>query len=372
MKVTLSQSSRTKAGDTIAETSYTSPSPGAMGLGVDEVSSDHRHHSVIQLDPFRVRQILAFAIVYVIWGSTYLAMRFAIETLPGTTMAGSRFLVAGSILYGWARLRGAQSPTAGQWRAAAWAGALLFVGGNGIVVWAQHYVPSGLAALLVGTEPLWVAVILLARPGSTGRPTARTFAALAIGFAGAAVLAGPASVGGTPIARWAAVLILVAPLSWAAGSLYASRADLHSSPMMATATQMLCGGAILFGLGVILGDWRTFDPTTVSTKSWLALGYLVIFGALVAFSAYSWLVRTTEPTLVSTFAYVNPVVAVFLGWWLADEAVGWHTLVATVLIISAVILLSTGSRRRPEPAPLASCASTATLTAEKIAHPSHP
>ena len=242
----------------VAESSYT-----ARPLDGWIVADFNTTATMFQLDPFRARQVLAFAIVYIVWGSTYLAMRFAIETLPGTTMAGTRFLFAGLLLYGWARLRGAKAPSRAQWRAATIVGALLFVGGNGIVVWAQHYIPSGLAALLVGTEPLWVAVILLVRPGAGGRPTLKTFVALAIGFAGAALLAGPASVGGTPIARLAAVLILIAPLSWAAGSLYASRADLHASPMMATATQMLGGGAILFALGALLGEWSTFDVAAV-------------------------------------------------------------------------------------------------------------
>ncbi|RMH18701.1 MAG: hypothetical protein D6696_12505 [Acidobacteria bacterium] len=297
--------------------------------------------------PFPLRQALAFAAVYLIWGSTYLAIRFAIETLPPLAMAGVRFLLAGLLLYGVARLRGAPPPSAVHWRSAAIVGGLLLLGGNGAVVIAQQWVPSGLAALLVATEPLWVALLLLAWPGGEVRPTLRTFATLLLGFAGAALLIAPSKVlAGEPVFLPGALLVLAASLSWAGGSLYARNAPVPEQPGMATALQMLAGGALLLACGVLRGELTGFDPASVSRTSAVAWLYLVVFGSLIAFSAYSWLLRTTEPTLVATYAYVNPVVAVILGWLLAGEPFGPRTVVAAALILGAVIALSSDSAAR--------------------------
>lgn len=291
--------------------------------------------------------VLAFGIVYLIWGSTYLAIRYAIETLPGLTMAGARFLLAGGLLYAWARWRGATSPTLEQWRNAAIIGGLLLLGGNGLVVWAEHYVHSGWAALLVGTEPLWVVILLLLAPGSK-RPDARTILAIGIGFAGVVVLTVPGgSSDGTPLYLPAVLALPMAALSWAAGSLYARKANLPRSAPLATATQMLAGGVLLLLTGAGVGEWRDIDPSTFSNASMIAFAYLVVFGSLIAFSAYAWLVRNVDPTLAATYAYVNPVVAVALGWWLADEPVGLRTVFAAILIVSAVILLSVRKQKRP-------------------------
>ncbi len=295
--------------------------------------------------PALLTLVLAFGAVYLIWGSTYLAIRYAIETLPGLTMAGARFLLAGGLLYAWARWRGAASPTLHQWRNAAIIGALLLLGGNGLVVWAEHYVHSGWAALLVGTEPLWVVILMLLAPGSK-RPDLRTVVAIAIGFAGVVVLTAPgAEDGGSPLFLPAVLALPLAALSWAAGSLYGRRADLPRSAPLATAMQMLAGGAFLLLTGTGVGELRGIDPSTFSMTSILAFGYLVVFGSLIAFTAYAWLVRNVEPTLVATYAYVNPVVAVVLGWWLADEPVSQRTLFAAALIVGAVVLLSMPKRR---------------------------
>lgn len=308
--------------------------------------------------PFRVRQIIAFAAVYTVWGSTYLAIRFAIETLPGFIMAGVRFLTAGLVLYIWMRWRGAPAPTRRQWRSALLIGGLLLLGGNGAVVWAEQFVPSGLTALLVGTEPLWVAALLLLGPGGE-RPSARTFGALLVGFSGAAILAAPAElVGGAPIYLPGVLVIVLGAISWACGSLYARRADLPKSLALTTAMQMLCGGALLTITAVATGELRGFEPAAVSAKSLLALAYLIVFGALIAYSAYGWLLRNTEPTLVATYAYVNPVVAVFLGWLLAGEPLGPRTWVATPLIVGAVILVGRARRRPPVAPPTVVPAST--------------
>lgn len=293
----------------------------------------------------RLRQFAAFAAVYVIWGSTYLAIRLAIETLPGFLMSGWRFLTAGTILYLWARWRGAPRPELRYWKSAFIIGGLLLLGGNGSVVWAEQYIPSGLAALLVGTEPLWVVILLWLWPGGE-RPKPMVVAGLILGFCGAAVLAAPEKgLDGGPFYYMAIAAVLFACLTWASGSLYARRAEMARSPAMATAMQMLAGGLLLLLTGLFLGETKGFDVQAVSTTSWLALAYLTVLGSLVAFSAYSWLVRNTAPTLVATYAYVNPVVAVFLGWLLVDEPVGWRTLFAAVLIVSSVVLVSLAELR---------------------------
>lgn len=292
----------------------------------------------------RLKLISAFAAVYLIWGSTYLAIRFAIETLPGFTMAGVRFLLAGTVLVVWARLRGAAWPTAREWRSALIIGGFLLLGGNGLVVWAEHHIPSGWAALLVGTEPLWVMLIMLAMPGGK-RPTPRTVFAILVGFAGVVVLTAPGASQAGEIHLGAALAVLLGAASWAFGSLYARRAELPASPRMATAAQMLTGGALLAITGAGLGEWQTIDPSVISMRSMLAFAYLVIFGSLAAFSAYSWLIRNVEPTLAATYAYVNPVVAIFLGWLLASEPLGTRTWIAMTMIVGAVVLLSLRRRR---------------------------
>ncbi len=298
---------------------------------------------------FRSRQILAFAAVYVIWGSTYLAIRLLIDTLPGFSMVGVRFFLAGVILYGVARWRGAPAPTGKQWRNAAWIGGLLLFVGTGAVVWASYHIESGLAALMVGTEPLWMVLMLWLWPfgkAAGRRPDSRTFGALVIGFLGAALLAAPgAMMEGVDIHLPSLLAITLGCISWAAGSLAARQVELPTSPWINTACQMLAGGALLLGYGLVTNEWAQFDVGAVSWTSALAFLYLVVFGSLIAFSAYSWLIQTTEPTLVATHAYVNPVVAVFLGWLIADEHVGWRTIIASGLIIGSVVLLTSSERR---------------------------
>ncbi|MDH3405105.1 MAG: EamA family transporter [Acidobacteriota bacterium] len=314
----------------------------------------------------RLTHAAAFAAVYLIWGSTYLAIRFAIETLPGFLMAGVRFVAAGLALYAIAAWRGAARPTRAQWRSAAIAAAFLFVGGNGGVVFAQHWIPSGLAALIVAVEPLWVVVLLTFWGGGSERPSRRTVVALAIGFAGAAILARPqdsiglvaGDAGRVPALALAA--ILVSPLAWAAGSLYARDADMPDNRSLGVAMQMIAGGVGLVLVGLAAGEAAEVDLAAASGRSLAALLYLVVFGSIIAFSAYSWLLRNTRATLVSTYAYVNPVIAVFLGWLLAGEPIGAATVVATALIIGAVVLVgmeARRSRRRLPPTPPAPPAS---------------
>jgi drug/metabolite transporter (DMT)-like permease len=296
----------------------------------------HQHHSPAVV-------VAAFAAVYIIWGSTYLAIRYAIETIPPFLMAGSRFVVAGAILYWLSRALGAERPRRGDWGTATMLGAMMFLGGNGGVVWAEQRVPSGLTALLIATEPLWISVMDWVRPGGS-RPKWRVATGLMIGFAASVLLVAPgkASGGVDPIG---ALVLVIATLSWAAGSLYSRHARLPRSPLMAAGMQMIGGGILLFGLGSVTGEWAAFSVSGISARSLLSLGYLISFGAIVAFTSYSWLLKVTTPAKASTYAYVNPVIAVILGWGLAGEAVGPRTVFATVAIVAAVALIS--SHRPP-------------------------
>ncbi|HYO15733.1 MAG TPA: drug/metabolite exporter YedA [Thermoanaerobaculia bacterium] len=286
---------------------------------------------------------IALAAVYLIWGSTYLAIRFAIETLPPFLMASARFLVAGGLLYAWARWKGAPRPSPVHWRSAALIGMFLLLGGNGGVVWAEQRVDSGLAALLVSTEPLWIVLLVWLLPGGN-RPTMRVVTGLLLGFAGLVLLVNPSATTDGVDPLGAAVIVLAA-LSWAWGSLYGQRARLPESPLLTTGMQMLCGGGLLFLASLVAGEPANFDPAAVSLRSALALGYLLVFGSLVAFTAYVWLLRAASPVLVSTYAYVNPVVAVLLGWVLAGEPLTVGTLIAAAVILSGVALITSSQAK---------------------------
>ncbi len=286
----------------------------------------------------------AFAAVYLIWGSTYLAIRVGIETLPPFLMAGTRFLIAGSVLYIWARARGAVSPERRDWRAAAITGAALLLVGNGLVGWAEQFVASGFAALLIATEPLWVVMLNWVLPGGE-RPGGRTFAGLAVGFVGVLMLVGAGTAAGAvdPLSTGA---LVVAAFSWAAGSLYSARVKGTASPLLAAGMQMLAGGALLVVASGVLGEWATFDAGSVSSRSLLAWGYLLVFGSLVGFTAYSWLLKNVTLERASTYAYVNPVVAVLLGWAIAGERVTLRTLVAAAVIVGAVFITISGKKAK--------------------------
>jgi drug/metabolite transporter (DMT)-like permease len=291
--------------------------------------------------PSRLALASAFAIVYLIWGSTFLAILFAIDTLPPFLMAGTRFLVAGSLVYAWSRLvGGAAAPSRVQWRGAATVGVLLLVGGNGLLVWSEQRIASGVAALLVGTVPCFMALIEWLRPGGS-RPAGLVVAGLLLGLLGLFWLVGPdALLGGGRVDFIGAVVVVIGSFSWAAGSIYSRHVPTAASPFLSTAMQMLTGGAVLLLVSVVLGEPWTFDLESVSLRSALGLLYLIAFGSIVAFSAYIWLLRVSTPARVSTYAYVNPVVAVFLGWALADEALTPRMLVAAAVIVSGVALIT--------------------------------
>jgi drug/metabolite transporter (DMT)-like permease len=288
---------------------------------------------------------IALGAVYVIWGSTYLAIRFAIETIPPFLMAACRYLTAGTLLYGWSRLRGAPRPARLHWRSALILGASLLLVGNGGVVWAEQHVDSGLAALLISTEPLWIVILVWLRTGRK-RPDWRVLAGLVLGFVGLMLLVRP---GSGSVNALAALALVAASLSWAWGSIYGQRAPLPSSPLLTTGMEMLSGGALLLVASTLTGEPSRLALSAVSAKSLLALGYLIVFGAIVAFTCYVWLLRVAPPVLVSTYAYVNPVVAVLLGWFFASEPLTGRTLLAAAVILTGVALISLAQSRRSAP-----------------------
>ncbi len=290
----------------------------------------------------RTKLLAAFAAVYVVWGSTYLAIHYAIGTIPPFLMAGIRFVIAGGIMYAWGSARGATRPTRLQWRNTSIIGVLLLLGGNGAVVWAEQTVPTGIAALLVSFLPLWLVVLDWIRPGGK-RPSVGVAAGIALGLLGMGVLVGPDSFRGAgPVNVWGALALVLASLSWAAGSLFAKHADLPSQ-ILTTGMEMLAGGVALLALATVTGEIRHFHPRAVSSASLLGLVYLISFGSLIGFSAFSWLLKHASATAVGTYAYVNPVVAVFLGWLVAGEVVTPRTLLGAGIIIASVGIISTVS-----------------------------
>jgi len=288
--------------------------------------------------PSRWLVISAFAAIYLIWGSAYLAIRFAIESVPPLLMAGMRFLFAGLLLYPWARFRGAPRPTRANWRVAVIVGGLM-MGGNGAVTWAEQWIPSGLAALLIATVPLWMVLLTWLRGGD--RPSLATASGLALGLVGIVLLVGPSDLfSGTHVDVLGALAVLVGALAWAAGSLHARNSPARAAPAtLGTSMEMLCGGVLLLGAGLVTGDGARLHLQAVSLRSGLAFGFLVVFGSIVAFTAYSWLLRATTAARASTYAYVNPVVAVILGWALAGEPISPMTVVAAAFIVTAVALI---------------------------------
>ena len=289
--------------------------------------------------PSRARILAAFAAIYLIWGSTYLGIAIAIQTTPPFVMAGVRFVIAGMMLYAWMRLRGAPRPTRANWIAATIVGGLLLLGGNGAVVWAEQRVPSGIAALLVATLPVWLVLLDWARPNGT-RPSGLVLAGLAMGLVGVGALVGPATLmGGNRIDVIGALVLMGGSISWAAGSLYSKEARLPTSTALGMAMQMLAGGGLLLLAGTVAGEWSAVDLGAISTASAGAILYLIVFGSLIGFTAYMWLLRVAPPARVATYAYVNPVVAVFLGWLVLGETISARTVLAAAIIVGAVALI---------------------------------
>jgi len=289
----------------------------------------------------RARLIAAFVAVYVIWGSTYLAIRFAVQTLPPLLMASARFVIAGVIVLLWARLRdGAAWPTRVEWRVGLISGTLLLLGGNGGVSWAEQRMPSGIAALLVAVVPVFMVLLEWLRPGGT-RPTAAVFAGVGLGLAGLAMLLGPDALrDGTGSDAVGALVLVLASLAWAAGSLYTKFAPKSSSGTMATGTQMLTGGLALLVAAVVAREPAQLDLAHASTRSLVSFLYLLTFGSLIGFTAYVYLLAHTTAAKASTYAYVNPVVAVLLGWAIGHETVTSRTVLAAAVILAGVAIIT--------------------------------
>jgi drug/metabolite transporter (DMT)-like permease len=292
---------------------------------------------------------VAFAAVYLVWGSTYLAIRIGIESFPPLILAGIRHITAGLILYPVLRWKTGIRPTAANWRTAVVTGTLLLFVGNGGVSWAEQVVPSGITALLVATVSLWLVIVDWLRPGGV-RPVARVVVGLLMGFGGLALLVGPAHLGGSERVdpRGAAVLV-IASLAWACGSLYSKHGGMPSSPMLGVAMQSLAGGVILLIVGLFAGEFQALHFGAISLRSWLTLAYLIVFGSGIGFSAYIYILHKSTAARVATYAFVNPVVALFLGWLIAGESITLRTVIAAAVILTAVILVITAPHRATAP-----------------------
>ena len=305
------------------------------------------HDSAVNEHPPRAKLIAAFAAVYVLWGSTYLAIRFGVETIPPFMMAGTRFVFAGLLLYVWARFRGAKRPSWREWRSAAIVGMLLLLVANGGVTYAEQRVPSSIAALLAATVPLWI-VLLDWLWHRAARPRPGVIMGLVVGLAGVLMLIGPDQLFGHNRIDIAGVgILMIAAVSWATGSLYSRKAALPASPVLATSMEMLAGAAALLLVSALSGEFQRFNPAMVSTRSLLSVVYLSVFGSIIGFTAYVWLLRVAQASRVTTYAYVNPVIAIVLGWSLAGEAFTLQMLFSAAIIILAVVLIITSQSKPP-------------------------
>jgi drug/metabolite transporter (DMT)-like permease len=294
----------------------------------------------------------AMIAVYIAWGSTYLAIRFAVETMPPFLMAAVRFLIAGTLLFVYRRLAGDSLPRWNEARSAGIVGLFLLLGGNGAVVWAEQTVPSGLAALMVSTSPLWMLSLEALLPAGK-KPPLRAVMGILLGFSGVILLMWPGGNGGLlQVNPWGAIVLVFATLTWASGSIFSRYAQLPASPMMGSAIEMLVGGTALLILGAATGEFSHVHLAGITTRSILGLAYLVAFGSLIGYTAYTWLLQVAPTSLVSTYAYVNPLVALAIGALLGNETLSARTLVAAGIILASVALTTTAQPpTQPEAAP---------------------
>jgi len=295
--------------------------------------------------------LLAFAIIYFVWGSTFLAIRVGVREVPPFLLAGMRFVVAGMVLYVWMRVRGTPSPTAREWGAASLLAVLIFVLDYGLLFWAERRVPSGIAAVMMATIPVFMALgeIVFLR---TQRLTFRLALSLLVGMAGVVVLVGlTVSLGEAPVDRAGACALMVAAISWSVAASLSRKMPLPAAKAMSSGAQMLAGGVLLTMTAALLGEFRGFHAAAVSRGAWLALAYLIVAGSIFGFTAYVWLIHHESPTKVGTYAYVNPVVAVLVGYFLGGEAIGLRTIVGTLLVLVSVVVITTTKKETLKPGP---------------------
>ncbi|HLV86717.1 MAG TPA: EamA family transporter [Candidatus Sulfotelmatobacter sp.] len=294
--------------------------------------------------PRRWKVLLAFAIIYFVWGSTYLAIRVGVREVPPFLLAALRFLLAGLALYAWMRLKGTPSPSSREWSAASFLAILIFVFDYGVLFWAEKRVPSGIAAVMLATIPVFMAIgeIVVLR---TQRLTARLAVALLVGLSGVVVLVGrSASLGDAAIDRTGAIALVFAAVSWSVAASLSRKLPLPAAKAMSSGVQMLAGGVFLLLTSALLGEFRGFHAQTVSAGAWLALAYLTVAGSIIAFTAYVWLLHHESPTKVGTYAYVNPVVAVLIGYFFGGEGLGPRTILGTVLVLASVVVITTAPK----------------------------
>lgn len=301
--------------------------------------------NAVKFTPERLRLWLAFFLIYFIWGSTYLAIRYAILTIPPFLMAGLRFTSAGLIMYGFMRLRGAANPALKQWLQLWVVGTFLFLGGNGLVVWAEQYINSGLAALLVSTLPVWLILLDWLWAGGT-KPSAFAIIGITLGIAGTVILVDPVNITESEVDFSGASMVVFASVLWAIGSIYSKKFRQPASIFMSAACQMIGGGLSLLVVSFLLGEYQSFSLANVSAVSLAGFSYLLVLGSMIAISAYVWLLQNASAASVSTYAFVNPAVAIFLGWLIADEAITAHILTGAAVILAGVILVVRAPRKR--------------------------
>ena len=298
--------------------------------------------------PPRWQTLLAFAIIYFVWGSTFLAIRIGVREVPPFLLAGMRFFAAGIVLYAWSRATGTVSPSRREWVAAASLSVLMFVFDYGLLFWAEQRVPSGVAAVMMATTPVFMALaeILFLR---TQRLTLRLAFALLLGIAGVAILVSHSSgLGQGAIDKRGAIALLVAAISWSVAAILIRKLPLPESKVMSSGAQMLAGGILLTLTAALLGELKNFRPQVVSFAAWFALGYLIFAGSVIAFTAYVWLIHHESPTKVGTYAYVNPIVAVLLGYFFGGEALSERTVLGTLLVLVSVLVITTAKKNTSE------------------------
>jgi drug/metabolite transporter (DMT)-like permease len=292
------------------------------------------------------KTLLAFAIIYLVWGTTFLAIRVGVQEIPPFLMAAMRFLAAGGVLYAWMIVQGEPSPTAREWMAAGAVSIFIFVFDYGLLFWAEQRVPSGIAAVMLAMIPLFMAVAEIIFLG-TQKLTGRLAFALLSGIAGVAVLMSRSlNLSGAPVDKRGALALIVASMSWSLGSVLTRKLALPSSKGMSSGAQMLAGGFFLAIAAAVLGEFRGFHPAAVSRQAWFALLYLIVAGSIVGFTAYVWLIHHESPTKVATYAYVNPCVAVFVGYFLGGESLGLRTILGTLFVLTSVIVITSAKTPR--------------------------